>query len=106
MIFLITLLTLMYLIVSYTSIYHLKLNILNILRIILGLGYSFFIFTSVMHIPGNMKFWITLLAICLLLNIEIAAYKHKFNDSKAKRILDIFSLVIALMVIVIIAIYI
>ncbi len=106
MIFLIALFTIMYLIVSYTSIYHFKMNILNILRIILGLGYCFFIYTSVMHIPENMKYWITLLAICLLMNIEIAAYKYKFNDSKAKRILDIFSLVIALMVIVITAIYI
>lgn len=106
MILLITLFTLMYLIVSYTSIYHFKMNILSILRILLGLGYCFFIYTSVMHIPGNMKYWITLLAVCLLMNIEISAYKHTLNDPKAKRILDIFSLIIALMVIVITAIYI
>lgn len=106
MILLIALLTFMYLIISYTSIYNFKMNILNILRIILGLGYCFFIYTSVMHVPGNMKYWITLLAICLFMNIEISAFKNKFNDVKAKRILDIFSLVIALMVVVIAAIYI
>lgn len=106
MILLIALFTLMYLIISYTSIYKLHIPVLNILRIILGLGLCFFVFTSVMHIPGNIKYWITLLALCLLMNIEISAYKNKFNDQKAKLILDIFSIIIALMLIAIAAIYI
>ncbi|WP_414050772.1 membrane stabilizing protein MspA [Macrococcus animalis] len=106
MILLIALFTIMYLIVSYTSIYNFKMNILNILRIILGLGFCFFVYTSVMHIPGNIKYWITLLALCLFMNIEISAFKNKFNDAKAKTILDIFSLIIALMVVVIAAMYI
>ncbi|MCU7557024.1 membrane stabilizing protein MspA [Macrococcus capreoli] len=106
MIFLIALFILMYLIISYTSIYHVKLPVLNVLRIILGLGLCFFIYTTVMHIPGNMKYWITLLALCLFMNIEITSYKNKFNDQKAKLILDIFSLIIALMIVVITAVYI
>ncbi|WP_414047539.1 membrane stabilizing protein MspA [Macrococcus equi] len=106
MILLTALFILMYLIISYTSIYHVQLRILNILRIVLGLGLCFFIYTAVMHVPGNMKYWITLLALCLLMNIEISAYKNKFKDAKAKLILDMFSIILALMIIVISAIYI
>ncbi|MCE4956444.1 membrane stabilizing protein MspA [Macrococcoides caseolyticum] len=104
MIILISLFIVMYLIISYTSIYQFNMNILNCLRVMLGLLVVFFIYTAVMHVPGNIKYWITLLALCLWMNVEITAFKNKFNDKKAKMILDIFSIIIALMLIVIIAV--
>lgn len=105
MIFLIALLITMYLIVSYTSIYTIKMRILDFLRIILGAVFVLFIFITLMHL-GSIKYWITLLALSLFLNIEISNYKFKFNDKKAKLILDTFSVILAIMIIVLCAIYI
>lgn len=104
MIILIILLMMMYLIVSYTSIYMINMRLLDFLRIILGALFVVFIFVALMHL-GTIKFWITLLALCLFLNIEISNYKFKFNDQKAKLILNLFSIVMALMIIVLCAIY-
>ncbi len=104
MIILIILLMMMYLIISYTSIYMINMRLLDFLRIILGAVFVVFIFIALMHL-GTIKFWITLLALCLFLNIEISNYKFKFNDKKAKLILDLFSIVTALMIIVLCAIY-
>lgn len=104
MIILIILLMIMYLIISYTSIYMINMRLLDFLRIILGAVFVVFIFIALMHL-GTIKFWIILLALCLFLNIEISNYKFKFNDKKAKLILDLFSIITALMIIALCALY-
>lgn len=106
MLILITLYLLIYLLISYVSIYIYPIRLLAVMRMIMGVAVTLFIFSLLFSYHGTMKYWIPLLVLCLFMNTEIAAYKERFNDHKAKIILSIFSVLFVLMIIILTALYI
>lgn len=106
MLLLITLYIMIYLLISYVSVYIYPRSLLAVMRMIMGIALTLFIFSLLFSYHGTMKYWIPILVLCLFMNNEIAAYKQRFDDHKAKVILSIFSILFAVMIIVLTALYI
>ncbi|KAA1039668.1 hypothetical protein ERX35_006225 [Macrococcus equipercicus] len=98
MIFLLTLYLLIYLLVSYLSIYQYSIPLTRILRIILSIGLLLFSFSLLVGITAT-SWWVFLLVLALVINIEITAFKHRINDQKGVLILHIFTLMLTVLII-------
>ncbi|UTH13998.1 membrane stabilizing protein MspA [Macrococcus equipercicus] len=98
MIFLLTLYLLIYLLVSYLSIYQYSIRLTRILRIILSIGLLLFSFSLLVGITAT-SWWVFLLVLALVINIEITAFKHRINDQKGVLILHIFTLMLTVLII-------
>ncbi|GGB08095.1 hypothetical protein ERX37_06520 [Macrococcus hajekii] len=98
MILLLTLLIVTYLLIAYLSLYFFNTKLTQIARIIFGIALIIFSFTWLYGLSGSL--WVILIVICLVINIEITAFKFKINDSKALQILHIFTIAMAALIII------
>lgn len=88
-----------YLVMSYTTIYRFTFPITMYLRIVFAFVLMLFAGTILIGVTTT-SWWIVVLVLALIINIEILAFKHKIHDNKAVKILNIFTALLSLMVVV------
>lgn len=93
LILILLLFTATYLIISYLSIYQLHTTLTQSLRFIMGLMLIIFLSSLVFGFNTNV-WWLVATLVCLVLNIEITAFKFRINDKKAIRILNYMTIFI------------
>lgn len=98
MILLLALFIVTYLLVSYLSIYLYNSKLTMVARVIFGL--ALILFAAAWLFGATHSLWVILLVICLVMNIEITAFKFKLNDIKGLQILHIFTVATAALIIV------
>ncbi|HEC2157353.1 membrane stabilizing protein MspA [Staphylococcus delphini] len=99
------LLPLMYLVVAYISIFKMRIMMPKLLRVIMGLLLIIVVATSLVYYPVE-TWWVFVVLILLIGNVEITAFKHSKNDEKGVRILNMMSLFILVIYIVLVAVFI
>ncbi|QHW37649.1 hypothetical protein GZH82_10030 [Staphylococcus ursi] len=99
------LLPLMYLIVAYISIFKMRIMMPKLLRVIMGLLLIIVVATSLVYYPAE-TWWVFVVLILLIGNVEITAFKHSKNDEKGVRILNMMSLFILVIYIVLVSVFI
>lgn len=100
MILLLTLYLLIYLLVSYVSIYQYNIRMTRILRMILGISMLLFAFSILLRVTPT-SWWAILLVLALVMNIEITSFKYKLHDDKGLLILNLFTLMLSVLIIVV-----
>lgn len=100
MILLLTLYLLIYLLVSYVSIYQYNVRMTRILRMILGISLLLFAFSILLRVTPT-SWWAILLVLALVMNIEITSFKYKLHDDKGLLILNLFTLMLSVLIIVV-----
>jgi hypothetical protein len=100
MILLLTLYLLIYLLVSYVSIYQYNVRMTRILRMILGISLLLFAFSILLGVTPT-SWWAILLVLALVMNIEITSFKYKLHDDKGLLILNLFTLMLSVLIIVV-----
>ncbi|MGK9044526.1 membrane stabilizing protein MspA [Mammaliicoccus vitulinus] len=96
LILILLLFTLIYLIISYLSIFQLHTMLTQALRFIMGLMLIVFLGSIVIGFATQI-WWLLAVLVCLVINIEITAFKYRIKDKKAVKLLNymtIFILVI------------
>ncbi|OLS06651.1 hypothetical protein AUK68_06665 [Staphylococcus epidermidis] len=86
-----TLLPLLYLIVSYISIFKMNSIFTRILRIIMAVLLLFVVAITTMQFP-NENWWVFIVLLLLVGNVEVTAFKSLKNDIKGVNILNILSI--------------
>ncbi|MCD8857661.1 membrane stabilizing protein MspA [Staphylococcus gallinarum] len=84
-------LPILYLIVSYISIFKMDTIITRILRIIMALLLLFVVAITTLSFPA-VNWWVFILLLLIVGNVEITAFKHLKQDKKAIQILNMISL--------------
>ncbi|MCD8829856.1 membrane stabilizing protein MspA [Staphylococcus gallinarum] len=84
-------LPILYLIVSYISIFKMDTIITRILRIIMSLLLLFVVAITTLSFPA-VNWWVFILLLLIVGNVEITAFKHLKQDKKAIQILNMISL--------------
>ncbi|MGX9976678.1 membrane stabilizing protein MspA [Staphylococcus gallinarum] len=84
-------LPILYLIVSYISIFKMDTIITRILRIIMSLLLLFVVAITTLSFPV-VNWWVFILLLLIVGNVEITAFKHLKQDKKAIQILNMISL--------------
>lgn len=87
------LLPLLYLIVSYISIFKMNSIFTRILRIIMAVLLLFVVAITTMQFP-NENWWVFIVLLLLVGNVEVTAFKSLKNDVKGVNILNILSIVL------------
>lgn len=87
------LLPLLYLIVSYLSIFKMNLRLSSILRIILAILLIIVIASSLAYHTFS-TWWLFIVLLLLIGNVEITAFKHSKNDEKGVHILNMMTVLI------------
>lgn len=100
MILLLTLYLLIYLLVSYVSIYQYNIRMTRILRMVLGISLLLFAFSILLRVTPT-SWWAILLVLALVINIEITSFKYKLHDDKGLLILNLFTLMLSVLIIVV-----
>ncbi|MEJ7478882.1 membrane stabilizing protein MspA [Staphylococcus pasteuri] len=85
------LLPLLYLIVSYISIFKMNSIFTRILRIIMGILLLFVVAITTMQFPSE-NWWGFIVLLLLVGNVEVTAFKTLKNDDKGVNILNILSI--------------
>lgn len=85
------LLPLLYLIVSYISIFKMNSIFTRILRIIMAVLLLFIVAITTMQFP-NENWWVFIVLLLLVGNVEVTAFKSLKNDVKGVNILNILSI--------------
>ncbi|WP_337225726.1 membrane stabilizing protein MspA [Staphylococcus warneri] len=85
------LLPLLYLIVSYISIFKMNSIFTRILRIIMAVLLLFVVAITTMQFP-NENWWVFIVLLLLVGNVEVTAFKLLKNDVKGVNILNILSI--------------
>ncbi|RIN14429.1 membrane stabilizing protein MspA, partial [Staphylococcus warneri] len=85
------LLPLLYLIVSYISIFKMNSIFTRILRIIMAVLLLFVVAITTMQFP-NENWWVFIVLLLLVGNVEVTAFKSLKNDIKGVNILNILSI--------------
>ncbi|WP_154835179.1 membrane stabilizing protein MspA [Staphylococcus pasteuri] len=85
------LLPLLYLIVSYISIFKMNSIFTRILRIIMGILLLFVVAITTMQFPSE-NWWVFIVLLLLVGNVEVTAFKKLKNDDKGVNILNILSI--------------
>lgn len=85
------LLSLLYLIVSYISIFKMNSIFTRILRIIMAVLLLFVVAITTMQFP-NENWWVFIVLLLLVGNVEVTAFKSLKNDIKGVNILNILSI--------------
>lgn len=85
------LLSLLYLIVSYISIFKMNSIFTRILRIIMAVLLLFVVAITTMQFP-NENWWVFIVLLLLVGNVEVTAFKSLKNDVKGVNILNILSI--------------
>lgn len=84
-------LPLLYLIVSYISIFKMNSIFTRILRIIMGILLLFVVAITTMQFPSE-NWWVFIVLLLLVGNVEVTAFKTLKNDDKGVNILNILSI--------------
>ncbi|RIP37476.1 hypothetical protein BUZ14_02675 [Staphylococcus gallinarum] len=84
-------LPILYLIVSYISIFKMDTIITRILRIIMALLLLFVVAITTLSFPA-VNWWVFILLLLIVGNVEITAFKHLKQDKKAIQILNMISI--------------
>ncbi|MCI2927849.1 membrane stabilizing protein MspA [Staphylococcus hominis] len=87
------LLPILYLIVSYISIFKMKSMFVHILRIIMGILLLFVVAITTIQFPSE-NWWVFVVLLLLVGNVEVTAFKALKNDHKGVSILNIISIII------------
>lgn len=87
------LLPILYLIVSYISIFKMHSIITRILRIIMGVLLLFVLAVTTLQFP-NENWWVFIVLALLVGNVEVTAFKELKHDTKAVSILNILSVIL------------
>jgi len=87
------LLPILYLIVSYISIFKMKSMFVHILRIIMGILLLFVVAITTIQFPSE-NWWVFVVLLLLVGNVEVTAFKALKNDYKGVSILNIISIII------------
>ncbi|MEX2948588.1 membrane stabilizing protein MspA [Staphylococcus warneri] len=85
------LLPLLYLIVSYISIFKMNSIFTRILRIIMAVLLLFVVAITTIQFP-NENWWVFIVLLLLVGNVEVTAFKSLKNDVKGVNILNILSI--------------
>lgn len=93
------LLPLMYLVVGYISIFKMRILMPKLLRVIMGILLIIVVATSLVYYPAQ-TWWLFVVLLLLIGNVEITAFKHRKNDAKGVRILNMMTLFILVIYIV------
>lgn len=91
--FYLILLCLLYLIVAYISIFKMDSIITRILRVIMAVLLLFVVALTTMHFP-NENWWLFILLLLLVGNVEGTAFKMLKNDRKGVNILNLLTVFI------------
>ncbi|AYX90477.1 membrane stabilizing protein MspA [Staphylococcus cohnii] len=83
----------LYLIVSYISIFKMNTIITRILRIIMSLLLLFVVAITTLSFPA-INWWVFIVLLLIIGNVEITAFKNSKNDQKAVQILNIMSVIL------------
>ncbi|MCH4513895.1 membrane stabilizing protein MspA [Staphylococcus haemolyticus] len=87
------LLPILYLIVSYISIFKMHSIITRILRIIMGALLLFVLAVTTLQFPAE-NWWVFIVLALLVGNVEVTAFKELKHDTKAVSILNILSVIL------------
>ncbi|MCJ0955444.1 MULTISPECIES: membrane stabilizing protein MspA [Mammaliicoccus] len=93
LILILLLFTIIYLIISYLSIYQLHTMLTQALRFIMGLMLIVFL-GSIVFSFAMQTWWILAVLVCLVINVEITAFKYRIKDQKAIQLLNYMSIFI------------
>lgn len=93
LILILLLFTIIYLIISYLSIYQLHTMLTQALRFIMGLMLIVFL-GSIVFSFAMQAWWILAVLVCLVINVEITAFKYRIKDQKAIQLLNYMSIFI------------
>lgn len=86
-------LPILYLIVSYISIFKMPTIITRILRIIMALLLLFVVVITTLSFPA-VNWWVFIILLLIIGNVEITAFKNGKKDSKAVQILNIITILL------------
>lgn len=84
-------LPILYLIVSYISVFKMPTIITRILRIIMALLLLFVVAITTLSFPA-VNWWVFIVLLLIIGNVEITAFKNGKKDSKAVQILNIITI--------------
>ncbi|BGE81781.1 membrane stabilizing protein MspA [Staphylococcus petrasii] len=87
------LLPILYLIVSYITIFKMHSVFTRILRIIMGILLLFVVAITTLKFPTE-NWWVFVVLVLLVGNVEVTAFKALKNDHKGVSILNILSLIL------------
>lgn len=87
------LLPILYLIVSYISIFKMHSIITRILHIIMGVLLLFVLAVTTLQFPAE-NWWVFIVLALLVGNVEVTAFKELKHDTKAVSILNILSVIL------------
>lgn len=99
LILILLLFTIIYLIISYLSIYQLHTMLTQALRFIMGLMLIVFLGSIVFGFAIQI-WWIVAVLVCLVINIEITAFKYRINDKKATKLLNYMTIFILIIYVI------
>ncbi|EHJ09013.1 membrane stabilizing protein MspA [Staphylococcus simiae] len=91
--FYLILLAILYLVVSYISIFKMDNIFTRILRIIMGVLLLFVLALTTMHFPKE-NWWVFIVLLLLVGNVEITSFKMIKKDLKGVNILNLMSIFI------------
>lgn len=86
-------LPILYLIVSYISVFKMPTIITRILRIIMALLLLFVVAITILSFPA-VNWWVFIVLLLIIGNVEITAFKNGKKDSKAVQILNIITILL------------
>ncbi|MDN6843129.1 MAG: membrane stabilizing protein MspA, partial [Staphylococcus equorum] len=86
-------LPILYLIVSYISIFKMPTIITRILRIIMALLLLFVVAITTLSFPA-INWWVFIVLLLIVGNVEITAFKNGKKDSKGVQILNIITVIL------------
>ncbi|MDG0843612.1 membrane stabilizing protein MspA [Staphylococcus equorum] len=86
-------LPILYLIVSYISIFKMPTVITRILRIIMALLLLFVVAITTLSFPAT-NWWVFIVLLLIVGNVEITAFKNGKKDPKAIQILNIITVIL------------
>ena len=91
--FYLILLPILYLIVAYIIIFKMHSIFTRILRIIMGILLLFVVAITTLQFPKE-NWWVFIVLLLIVGNVEITGFKNSKNDQKAVQILNIMSIVL------------
>lgn len=93
------LLPILYLVISYISIFKMQVKLATILRLLMGLILIIVIATSLIYYTW-MTWWVFVVLLLLVGNVETTAFKHGKNDSKGVDILNMMTVLIVVIYVI------
>ncbi|MCE5090039.1 hypothetical protein BUY43_09435 [Staphylococcus devriesei] len=93
------LLPVLYLFVSYISIFKMNSIFTRILRIIMGVLLLFVVAITTLQFPAE-NWWVFIVLLLLVGNVEVTAFKSLKNDYKGVSILNILSIILFIIYII------